>query len=107
MELVITEQDKYTRILRKAVDAYGIEAQLNQVTEEFAEVIMAINKWRRNPCEQTLDNLHEEIADSQIMIDQLLETFLSAEQVKQWYRFKMKKIADRLEKLENETSVRN
>jgi NTP pyrophosphatase (non-canonical NTP hydrolase) len=49
---------------------YGLEAQLNQTSEELAELVVAINKYRRKG-EEARQNLVEEIADVEIMIYQI------------------------------------
>lgn len=46
--------------------------QLNKATEELAELIQAVNKWRESP-EKEKFNLIQEIADAEIMIFQLKE----------------------------------
>lgn len=48
---------------------YGENNQLNQLQEELAELIKAVNKYRRD--EDNIDNLIEEIADVEIMIEQI------------------------------------
>lgn len=60
---------------------YGYEAQSNQLVEECAELIQAVNKYRRagahlgQPTEATenvaLNNLVEEIADVELMLEQV------------------------------------
>lgn len=40
-----------------AIETYGDEAQINQGIEEMAELIQAINKFRRNPCAETLKGI--------------------------------------------------
>ena len=60
---------------------YGYEAQSNQLVEECAELIQAVNKYRRagahigQPTDSTesvaLDNLVEEIADVELMLEQI------------------------------------
>lgn len=61
---------------------YGYEAQSNQLVEECAELIQAVNKYRRavhgigEPVAEykkvvALDNLIEEIADVELMITQV------------------------------------
>lgn len=60
---------------------YGYEAQSNQLVEECAELIQAVNKYRRagarlgQPVDATenvaLDNLVEEIADVELMLEQI------------------------------------
>ncbi len=59
---------------------YGYEAQSNQLVEECAELIQAVSKYRRvtavHPVDVdkkvvALDNLIEEIADVEIMLEQV------------------------------------
>ena len=48
---------------------YGEANQLNQLQEELGELIVAVNKYRRNA--ENLTNLVEEIADVEIMLQQI------------------------------------
>ena len=68
--------------LKKIADHYGYEAQSSQLVEECAELIQAVNKYRRakagagQPLADykitvVLDNLIEEIADVEIMLEQI------------------------------------
>ncbi len=79
------EVDEREKILNKKIqhiaDTYGYEAQSNQLQEEAAELIQAVNKLRRangngQPCQKTefqaKHNLIEELADVEIMIRQLV-----------------------------------
>lgn len=72
----ISEQNK------EAGKYYGYEAQSSQLIEESAELIQAINKYRRasislgmpvdeSKKERALDNLKEEIVDVEIMLEQI------------------------------------
>ncbi len=56
------------KVLKEALDKYGENAQLNQMQEEFAEAIVAINHYRRG--RNTWKHVLGEISDCQIMIDQ-------------------------------------
>jgi len=73
-------------LLLRAIDTWGVSAQLNQVQEECAELIVAINKCRRAGVVQdkviicnkqsekgnrAIFDLIGEIADVKIMIAQL------------------------------------
>ena len=53
----------------------GYEEQSNQLVEECAELIQAVSKYRRAVTEEekavTLENLIEEIADVEIMLEQV------------------------------------
>lgn len=57
------------RTAKKAVDTFGKENQLNMATEELAELIVAINHWRRGRAGK--DEVIEEIADCYIMLREL------------------------------------
>ncbi len=60
---------------------YGYEAQSNQLIEECAELIQAVNKYRRAVAREgafvekqkkrALDNLVEEMVDVEIMLEQI------------------------------------
>lgn len=65
-------QEQRTTI-SKAIKVFGKEKQMDMVVEECAELIQAVNKYKRNPNIDTLKSLAGEIADVQIMIDQLIE----------------------------------
>lgn len=57
--------------ITKIAEYYGLSAQLDQTTEECAELIQAINKYKRNTCISTKENILEEIADVEIMLEQI------------------------------------
>jgi NTP pyrophosphatase (non-canonical NTP hydrolase) len=51
---------------------YGLTAQLDQTVEECAELIQAINKYKRNPSRLShIEHIAEEMADVKIMVAQL------------------------------------
>ena len=74
----MTEQEK-ENYYKMFVDAWGEDAQLNMCIEEMAELIQAINKYRRkgrrNCPEEVMYNLHEEIADVMNMMGQMQNMF--------------------------------
>lgn len=61
-------------ILNKAVAVYG-DKQILQSIEEMAELTQALSKYVRNKGTEmevkTLDNITEEIADVEIMLEQI------------------------------------
>lgn len=79
-----------------AIERYGDEAQINQGIEEMAELIQAINKFRRNPCEETLKGIEEEIADVEIMLEQYKIIFGAVLQVYRAKTNKLQRLAERL-----------
>ena len=62
---------KEENILLQAIAEYGAEAQTDMMIEEMSELTKALLKHRRKECKETLDNILEEIADVQIMLDQM------------------------------------
>lgn len=59
--------EETSKTLKMAIEVFGEEAQENMCIEECAELIQAINKKHRHE----LHNIPEEIADVEIMIEQL------------------------------------
>ena len=84
-------------IFRLAVEKWGEEAQYNQMVEECAELIVAINKYKRfldgerkQTEEEVMFNLLEEIADVKICIQQL-EYIIGKDKIDEVYKLKMQK----------------
>ena len=67
--MLFMDEDK--RVLKAALDTYGIHKQSDIAIEEMAELTKAIIKCRRNPSSPATGNLLEEIADVLIMLEQL------------------------------------
>lgn len=72
--------DELKELNCKVADYYGYEAQSNQLVEECAELIQAVNKFRRakgmgqaTPVEymEAKANLIEEIVDVEVMLEQV------------------------------------
>jgi hypothetical protein len=57
-------------ILQAAIETYGVKAQEDVCIEEMSELTKAIIKNRRNDGE-AIANILEEIADVQIMLDEM------------------------------------
>lgn len=59
-------------ILLQAIVEYGQDAQTDMMIEEMSELAKALLKHRRYPDDEgTIDNIREEMADVQIMLDQM------------------------------------
>ena len=56
---------------------YGLDKQISQVYKECAELVIALDKWRRSPDDEKPDltTIAEEIADVQIMLEQMETAF--------------------------------
>ena len=59
------------KTLKTAVETYGAEKQTDMMIEEMSELSKALLKHRRNATPETVDNVLEEMADVQIMLDQM------------------------------------
>jgi NTP pyrophosphatase (non-canonical NTP hydrolase) len=67
------------KILKLVIDKFGIDYQLAIVQEECAELIQAISKLKRagnsdhpgRTAKAAMNKLYEEVADVQIMLDQI------------------------------------
>lgn len=56
---------------RRIADFYGYEQQSMVLQEECAELIQAVSKYHRFPNMDAQDNMVEELADVQVMINQM------------------------------------
>ena len=68
-------------ILKKALDVWGEKAQMLMVVEEMSELIKEILK-NVNRSKNNIDEIAEETADVEIMLEQLKENYRIAEKVK-------------------------
>lgn len=57
--------------IKMIADYYGPSNQMDQTIEECAELIQAINKYKRNTDVSTKENILEEMADVEIMLEQM------------------------------------
>ena len=88
------------RIMRQAIETYGVQAQCDVAIEEMAELTKAIVKIRRvaddyGKTQAALDNLMEEIADVDIMIEQM-KIMWGPKQVEEYRRRKLERLNRRL-----------
>lgn len=91
---MICEQHR-TDILQSAVDTFGALPQMGMMIEECAELIQAMQKLNRKDIEATRDHVCEEIADVQIMLDQMKIIFGDSP-VEKWEQFKLARLQDRI-----------
>lgn len=80
-------------ILRKAIETWGMEAQSDMCIEECSELIKALLKYRRAKSAGTIAHIREEIADVQIMIDQMRLLYGDTEKEE---AFKVHRLGERL-----------
>lgn len=80
------------KILKTAIEVYGKQAQEEKAIEELAELICAIT---HKHCGRT-HNIAEEIADVQIMLEQLILTNDCREAVEEIRKVKLARLAERI-----------
>ena len=89
---------KEERILlyNKAIEKWGFESQLDQLIEESAELIVAINKLKRSNID--LQNRRAEIFDN--FVEEICDVFMCLEQMKNYYGDEVfdKKLEEKLKK---------
>ena len=76
------------------LDKWGSDAQLTVVIEELSELIKEVCKMKRNI--GWVDHLAEEVADVEIMCEQLRYIFAIDDEVDSWKESKLTRLADRL-----------
>lgn len=87
-------------VFGQAIDKWGRQAQIDMMIEECAELILALHKLTKRKCHphsvpEKLSNVCEELADVQIMINQMKALF-GNEEIDTWYNVKMERLQNLL-----------
>lgn len=95
--------------IEKIADFYGMKHQSERTYEELGELIIALSKfnlsdYRPEPVGELLDNLAEEIADVEIMLDQI--KYLAGIREKS-FGYKFEKVERQLQRMEKERGAEN
>lgn len=83
-------------ILTKAVDTWGVTAQITMVYEEMAELQKELCKNFRG--KENVDEIAEEVADVEIMLEQLKIIFNIDDLVEEERKRKLERLEQRLVK---------
>lgn len=83
------------KLYRKAIGAFGVDAQLTVAIEELSELAKEICKAKRGI--EHIENIAEEVADVEIMCEQLRLIFGIDTQVEAWKEKKLKRLENRLQ----------
>lgn len=59
------------KTMKIAIETYGKDVQTDMMIEEMSDLAKALLKHRRNPSAKILENIREEMADVEIMLDQM------------------------------------
>ena len=95
----IDRDDEY--ILHNAIDFYGSSVQELKAMEELGELIRAIARARTCDDEErdtALENLAEEMADVEIMLEQLKIIHNNRDKIKTWRCIKLGRLIVRMAK---------
>nr|WP_207709353.1 hypothetical protein [Acutalibacter sp. 1XD8-36] len=82
-------------VCKKAIENYGVESQIMMVMEEMSELQKELCKNYRGKENSTC--IAEEIADVEIMLEQMKILFDVHEQSKKFLEFKLQRLMKRLE----------
>lgn len=98
-------EERITKIITRAIDTYGCEAQLKMAIEEMSELTKAICKlWRADTeeeFERLLEDVTEETADVTIMVLQVA-SMAGGEEVDRIMDEKLERLEARLDAKEEE-----
>lgn len=84
--------EKEKELYKKAIDHWGIPAQLKVATEESAELIVEIVKYQRSVNGSTINSIAQEVADVEIMMDQLKVVFNFEDMVEKLKKVKLERL---------------
>lgn len=84
------------RKLQFIIDTYGTKVQEDIAIEECSELIKAICKNRRNPPDETRKGIIDEIADVEIMLEQLKIIHSCSREVEERINYKIERQIDRI-----------
>ncbi len=82
-------------VLKRALETWGEQAQMMMVVEEMSELMKEILK-NVNRHKENINQIIEETADVEIMLEQLKENYHIEEKVKDYKAEKIKMIEQRL-----------
>lgn len=91
----MTEYINETEVLQRALDTYGSLPQIVMVFEEMSELQKELCKYLRGKYSPA--SIAEEIADVEIMIEQMKMLFCCAEDVRNERRRKVERLKERLD----------
>lgn len=78
------------------IDTYGTQPQVDMALEETAELQKALLKHRRKPSKETRIDIIDEIADVQIMLEQLKIIYSCSKDVEERVDFKINRQIERI-----------
>lgn len=97
---------KNKELYERALLLKGIESQIDITVEEMSEATHALLKYKRLKeniitKDEAIDKIYNELADVQIMIEQMLISFDIEKKFDECKQYKLERLRKRLEILEN------
>lgn len=86
--------------IRDVLDSFGIAHNVNMCMEECAELIVALNHYRRNRC--TKSDVYGEIADVKIMLEIMLEILDTVGDRSEYMTIERMKVSRMMTRVEDE-----
>ena len=88
--------EKKVEILKPIINVCGEKAQIIQAIEELSELQKALCKFLKANTYENRENIEEEMADVQIMLDQLMIIFDNEKPIQTWVARKITRTYQRL-----------
>ena len=80
------------KIYKRALEKWGVETQIKMCIEELAELIQTLIKYGRKINGSNKNDIAEEIADVELMIEQMKVVFDIHKEVEEWKHEKIKRL---------------
>ena len=87
-----------TELYKKAYQLWGVSSQLDFMIEECSELVVAIQHWKRDRVND--GKVAEEIADVEIMCEQLRALFCDDDTVDFWKEIKLTRLEECIKQTE-------
>lgn len=85
-------------IYKRAIEKWGERFQLEMAQEETTELSLAIRKFYRNQSNKTFEDMANEMADVEIMTEQIKLMYPDIElKIKEYKRYKLERLLNRIE----------
>ena len=95
-EVTVMHQEQIKK-LDKIIMSYGVDSQVDMAVEECSELIKALMKYRRNSGTTAREAVIDELADVQIMLEQMKIIFFCESEVNQRIDYKIRRQIERIE----------
>ena len=92
----MTEEER--KAFLEALRVFGSQNQITVALEEMSELQKELCKYLRNDASFSYANIAEEMADVEIMLDQMKILFQRDSAVKEQRQYKVKRLRERIDK---------